>query len=355
MSQIKKNICILSKDLVAGGAEKQALILANTLSSYHNVSVIVFKDIIHDRNKKFIEENHIPIQVLHGNFIVKSFLVYKILRKKNIDILISYLFKGNLVCGLVGLLAGVQVRIGGIRNAILNPKKERIERILHNRFNSLTIFNNYSGAELYAKRKFKPDKILVVPNCISFPDQIARKNSSDVKVLTVGRFVPQKDYYTAIKAFSQIIEHGIINVHYTIIGWGVLEYEIRRWIKEMKIEKYVSIIINPLNVLDYYKQADIYLSTSLFEGISNTIMEAMSYSLPCIVTDVGDNSRLIKNNSNGFVHTIKDIDGIANSLTKLMLNKKLREDFGYESYLKIKNEYSINHFTENYLKIIDNA
>ncbi len=355
MSITKKNICILSKDLVAGGAEKQALILAKTLDQYHNISVIVFKDVIHQRNRTFIEENNIPIKVLKGHLMIKLFVLYRVLKSNNTDILISYLFKGNVLCGIIGSLAGVKVRIGGIRNAFLKPKKEVFERIMHNVFNTYTIFNNLSGAELYSKRKFNREKIVVIPNCITSPDFIARNGIKTVEILTVGRFVPQKDYLTALRSIARMIKEGVSNIHYTIIGWGELEETIKVWIKELNIKNNVSIVINPINVMSYYEKSNIYLSTSLFEGISNTIMEAMSYSLPCVVTDVGDNSRLVVNNSNGFVLQIKDVDGIADSLQKLVQNKNMRHEFGMNSHLKITNEYSVKNYTEKYLKIIDNA
>ena len=197
MKKQEKNICILSKDLVAGGAEKQALLLAKTLNGHHNIYVYVFKNIIHNRNLRYIEEHNIPIRVLTGNFIVKLYVLFKALKANNTDILISYLFKGNVICGVIGMLAGVKVRIGGIRNAFLKPVKERFERIVHNHFNTYTIFNNLSGAELYSKRKFNKDKIIVIPNCIISPELIIRDDDAIVEILTVGRFVPQKDYLTA--------------------------------------------------------------------------------------------------------------------------------------------------------------
>ncbi|MCW3786240.1 glycosyltransferase [Plebeiibacterium sediminum] len=355
MKKQKKNICILSKDLVAGGAEKQALMLAKTLNEYHNIYVIVFKNIIHHRNLRYIEENNIPIKVLNGSLFFNLFALFKALKAYHTDVLISYLFKGNVLCGVIGFLAGVKVRIGGVRNAFLKPHKEIFERVMHNHFNTYTIFNNLSGAALYSRRKFNKEKIVVIPNCIISPALIERKDDKIVEILTVGRFVPQKDYLTALKSISLVVKKGINNIHYTIIGWGELKDTIRSWIVELQLEQYVSIVINPTNILDYYKRATIYLSTSLFEGISNTIMEAMSYSLPCVVTDVGDNSRLVKNELNGFILKMKDADGIADALQTLILNFDMRDAYGRNSYQIISQEYSVERFTNEYLKIIDNA
>ena len=84
-------------------------------------------------------------------------------------------------------------------------------------------------------------------------------------------------------------------------------------------------------------------------------MEAMSYSLPCVVTEVGDNSKLVKNKINGFIHKMKDINGISNALKSLILNFDLRNEYGRNSHHIITQEYGIGRFTNDYLKIIDNA
>ena len=69
----------------------------------------------------------------------------------------------------------------------------------------------------------------------------------------------------------------------------------------LDLEKEVTILINPPNIHDILKSCDIYLSTSLFEGLSNSIMEAMSTGLPVIATDVGDNRYLLRMDTTGIL------------------------------------------------------
>ena len=94
------------------------------------------------------------------------------------------------------------------------------------------------------------------------------------------------------------------------IGFGKLEQEIRRWVKEEGITDITNILINPDDISGYLSKADIYLSTSLFEGTSNSIMEGMNADLPIIATNVGDNAYLVEEGKNGHLTEKKDIDAL---------------------------------------------
>jgi len=138
---------------------------------------------------------------------------------------------------------------------------------------------------------------------------------------------------------------------YIIIGWGILENDIKKWLSEYEIDDVTEIIINPLDLDEYYKNSDIYIQTSLYEGLSNTVLEAMSYSLPLVITDVGDNERLIRNN--GFLCNIGDTEQLYLGLVELTKSHKLRVEYGKNSYQLVKKNYSIEKFTSRYIEFIE--
>ena len=94
---------------------------------------------------------------------------------------------------------------------------------------------------------------------------------------------------------------------YLIIGYGPLENEIRSLADELNIADDLEILINPPDIPDILRESDIFLSTSLFEGVSNAIMEAMVAGLPIVATEVGDNKYLIKNSFNGYLVPCKNL------------------------------------------------
>ena len=111
-------------------------------------------------------------------------------------------------------------------------------------------------------------------------------------------------------------------------------------------------LINPSNIPDILTDCDIYLSTSLFEGLSNSIMEAMVAGLPIIATDVGDNRYLVQDEFNGFLVPCKDVNKIVEKLEILSESKILRSDFGNRSRNKIKDNFSQEKLLENYLNLL---
>lgn len=346
-------IVILVKELSLGGAEKQALILSHLLSTKHSVDLYSFNNNVEEKFSKYINEKSINITFFNGNVIKKIYSLYSKLKNNKVDLVFSYLLTANMLGSIVGYAAGVTYRIGGIRNAKLSSKKAFIERFLHNYLNTKTVFNNYSGFEHYIKKGFKEEKAIVIPNGIKVPTRKFKKQiTGPIKIITVGRLVEQKDYITAISVIRTLVNMGCHNIHYTIVGYGSLEITIKNTIENENLGSTISLLINPSDLNSLYKDSDIYLCTSLFEGISNTILEAMSYGLPIVATNVGDNNYLVEHNHNGYLAERQNISELADALLKLIDNPELRNKFGRDSYHKVKNNYSEEKLNANYINLI---
>ena len=347
-----KNICIFISTLLNGGAEKQAVLLAKVLSRENKVWVVVYyPNLAEQKFLDVIGSEKINIIYLNGNQLIRIFKLFRFLRNESIDIIFSFLLNENIIGGIIGKMVGVKFRIGGVRVAF-NPKmKVFYQKLSQNYINNFTIYNNYRGVKELAKIGFNQDKSIVIPNCLELNVKpILRKKKDLVRIISVGRFVAQKDYLTAIKSISMLKKWGA-SFEYIIIGWGILENDIKKWLSEYEIDDVTEIIINPLDLDEYYKNSDIYIQTSLYEGLSNTVLEAMSYSLPLVITDVGDNERLIRNN--GFLCNIGDTEQLYLGLVELTKSHKLRVEYGKNSYQLVKKNYSIEKFTSRYIEFIE--
>jgi glycosyltransferase involved in cell wall biosynthesis len=181
---------------------------------------------------------------------------------------------------------------------------------------------------------------------------IVREDKPIKHIVTTGRFVPQKDYLTMIKTLAKLkaMRHDFVM---DIIGYGVEEANIRNWIREYDVEDITNIYIKPDNVQDIVRDADIYLSTSLFEGTSNSIMEALNWSIPVVATDVGDNSYMITDGVNGMLHSIGDAEGMAHSIAYLLDNLDVRNKYGIMSHRILQDRYSLETFEKSYLNLLD--
>lgn len=350
----KRKIAILVKNLSSGGAEKQSVLLAKNLATDFQVHYIIFDArIIHQKYIDMLnEDKNISIAIFHGNTVRRFSSLIKYLKKNKIDSIFSYLTAANFYACLAGYFLKIRV-YPGLRNARLPLLKQCADKLLTNHFAIQTISNSFSGKKYFEKHGFKKNKIIVIPNCFSNIKPYKEKNNSNtIHIITVGRFVPQKDYETAIQSIA-LTRKKCSNIIFDIIGYGKLEIQIKEWVRKYKIQDITNIYINPENINDLLDKAHIYLSTSIFEGTSNSIMEGMNANLPIVATNVGDNDQLVIPSQNGFLCNIKDTSEIAKHLNTLVCSKELRDQMGKESKELLLKNFSTEVFLEKYLNLLN--
>jgi glycosyltransferase involved in cell wall biosynthesis len=351
-----QNIALFCKTLLKGGAEKQVLILLKLLSD-DNKNVILINwsgDKVDPEYLKFIESGSFKYSALRGNVLIKYFNLLKIIRNEKITMILSYLTLANFIAGISKIFNREIVTIGGIRNEKLPYFKFLFERWTHNNLSNASVFNNYSAKEKFEKRGFRSDKIFVIHNAIETNQgsSLIREQQSDIRIITIARFVKQKDFMTALYSFKSLIDRNNDKaLTYYIVGYGPLKQEIISMAESLNIINRIKFFINPDNIPDILRECDIYLSTSLFEGLSNSIMEAMVAGLPVIATDVGDNNYLVKDGFNGYLVPCRDLNLITAKLEFLSESQEIRNEFGKNSRCLIEKEFSKTTLLNNYLDI----
>lgn len=349
------NIAILIPSLRQGGAEKQAALLASVLVKHHSVDLYLLygDNAIAPQNKEVIDNSNVRLHLLNGNIISKTYQLSKEFKARKIDVLFNYLTSCDVIGALAARMAGVKRVYSGIRNTRLEWHKMIGDRFIHNHIATGTIYNCYSGAEYFTSKGLRKSKNIVIPNgFMEIAQPIVREDKPIKHIVTTGRFVPQKDYLTMIKTLAKLksMRHDFVM---DIIGYGVEEANIREWIREYDVEDITNIYIKPDNVQDIVRNADIYLSTSLFEGTSNSIMEALNWSMPVVATDVGDNSYMITNGVNGMLHSIGDAEGMAHSIAALLDSAELRNQYGLRSSQHLLDNYSLDIFEKRYKDLVE--
>ena len=349
------NIAIVIPTIEAGGAEKQAVILAKCLSSSHRVYFYLFFGDLPKEQKHInvLEASGVKIISLMGSLREKVRNLSNSLVENNVEIALNYLTMCDGAGCYAERKAGVRYIYNGIRNAHLSLWKEVIERYCNNHWATGTIFNSYSAEKFFAKRGFSRDKLIVIPNCFPEISPVVERTDKEAKIiLTVGRFDPAKDYETSIRAIATARKDNP-SIRYRIVGYGALETTIRKWVSQYGIQDITEIFINPANIPELLMSADVFLSTSLYEGTSNAIMEALNASLPVVCTNVGDNEYLVKDGHSGFIHKIGDVSAISDSLLRLISEYKLRRDFGRVANQNLHDNYSIEVFASRYNDLLE--
>lgn len=355
---MKQNVAIIIPTLYSGGAEKQSVYLSKVLCSDYNVFLVILKGLkVEQKFLDIIKDDPVNIIKLNGGYVKNFIDVYQLFRKKKIKYIFSYLASANLMNAIAGKLAKVPYRIGGIRNAELSSKKLPFERFFHNRLLSRSISNSYSAVEELSKYGFRKDKFHVIHNAIELKQMAINKIENPVvRILSVSRFVPQKDHSSALKAIkclNEMLNDKEFSFRYVIVGYGVLEKPIKNLINELGIGNFVELSIKPQKLSPYFINADVFFSSSLYEGMSNSVMEALSYSLPVVSTESGDINYLVKDGYNGYLCRKQDPQDMANKLYKIITDTQNRLRMGGNSYQHIKENFSLHKFQKIYLNFIN--
>lgn len=353
-------VYIISNSLLKGGAEKQCVLLAKALNDECNIKIIVLSgNMIDSSYEEEIKKNKIQIIKLKGIFLNNLYELYKLFRKTKSKIFVfSYLFKGNFLNSFFSMIFVNYEGIGGFRSSNMSGIKLFLQRIFHNRFLKYTICNSYKGRDFLKSKKFKYNKLLVIPNTIDLdiiPIKKNKKNTKEIQIISVGRLEKVKDYNTALRAFHKLIHIPELNsykIKYNIVGYGAEEKKILKKLHDLELQNKVDILIN-VNPFDYLKKADIYLSTSLVEGLSNALLEALAFKLPIVATDVGDNKELIIHGKNGFLSEKEDFSNLCEGLRYLVLNEQIREKFGRESFSLLGERFTQKIFKKKYMNLIE--
>ncbi|RMF93414.1 MAG: glycosyltransferase family 1 protein [Candidatus Schekmanbacteria bacterium] len=144
---------------------------------------------------------------------------------------------------------------------------------------------------------------------------------------SMGRFVKVKGFEYFIKA-AKIVSSKIDNAYFMLAGEGELEKSLKKLVLEYGLEKKFFFIPWQSDCRAFLYSLDLYVLSSVNEGMGKVIVEAMAAGLPVIGTDVGGVREIIEDGLTGFVIPPEDERSIAEKIEQLFFNKELRNRMG---------------------------
>lgn len=181
-------------------------------------------------------------------------------------------------------------------------------------------------------------------------------NLDNVRViLFVGRLETDKNLETLLYALKSLSK-ARNNVFLAVIGTGSEKERYVELAKQLGITNKVRFLgyIPHDEIAEYYKIADVYVLTSMWEEWSNTIMEAMACGIPVIATNVGANPYLIKDEETGYLFPVKNINVLAEKISFVLDHPNEIKRISSQAQLSMK-KYTKEDAGETYKKVIKNV
>ena len=213
-----------------------------------------------------------------------------------------------------------------------------LERVFGNLTN---LFINVSNGEKQVcldNKLFNSSKSIVIYNAIEndekhYPgkDELRKKLNLPIDkflILSVIRFNPQKNI-PAMLEIAQKLSYDK-NFLFILIGDGEEKLTVEKKISESKIDN-VKLLGYRKNVNEYLLASDLFLSTSLWEGLPYSLIEATRAGIPIVATDVTGNNEVVFDKHNGYLFQVEDTDSAASMLKELRNSNKTLEAFGQHS------------------------
>lgn len=167
----------------------------------------------------------------------------------------------------------------------------------------------------------------------SLTDLVAPKIQSSKlnRIISVARLYPQKNQKMMIEAFAQIADE-FPDWQLVIFGEGPLRSSLELLVKSLQLDGRVLLPGRTEHVVEELRKSKIFCLSSDYEGMSNSMIEALCVGLPIVTTNVSGVKELVDDSINGFVVECGDVDRMCSALSTLMGNESLMNCFAQNSF-----------------------
>ena len=357
-----KKIMFYINKIDKGGAERVITNLANYFSNDNDVLLVATNkskvNYVIDKKVKFISlKSNKFINKISKISLTKYLSLRKVIKNEKPDIVISFLPEASFRIAALKKFSKYMKRIPLIVSIRNNPYVEYKGAIINKLMRFL--YKNIDGLVVqtpdcldYFKDILSCDKI-VIPNPLSerfLNKKVTIKRREEI--VTVNSLTSKKNPFMMLKSFEKFSEK-YPKYHLTMYGDGPLKNDMQEYINEHGLMDKITLAGNVDNVEDLINDAKIYVLCSNYEGMPNSLMEAMALGIPSIATDspIGGCKMLIKNNENGLLIKVGDEVALVKEMTKIVNDEKFADKLSIEAR-KIVDKFNpkeINKKWENYI------
>ncbi len=327
-------------NLQGGGAER---VLTTVLLELHqNHPSNNYALLLERKEGEFLKDipTTIPIYSLNTSRAITSVLPLikfcRLHRPKMIIATLGASFAASMAKPFVPKSIQIINRIGNTIGAEKNLYKSSLKKLVFLNANKVIcrksdhiIFQcNYMAKDYIKETGYRPKVYDVIYNPVDVENVMKKSNESvntSYDLVAVGRLMAQKDYFTLLRGFAKLLEYKP-TLSLAILGQGSLHDALLKEINLLGIGENVRLMGFVSNPYPFMKHARFLVSSSLYEGFSNVIIEALCLGTPVVVSDCpGGNNETIEIEENGMLFNVGDPISFADEM-RSALNKEAEFD-----------------------------
>jgi sugar transferase (PEP-CTERM/EpsH1 system associated) len=285
-------------------------------------------------------------------------------RRERVDIVHSHNWQTFFYTVAAAALARVPLRVHGLHGREAEPpsaRQIRLSRWLARHVSRLLAVSGDLGRELVTAWGVPAERVSVIANGVDL-DGFARPGPVEALretlglapehrvIMSVGGLRPVKDYPTLIRAFARV-RAVRPEARLVIVGGergGGNQGELEALAVSLGVGPMVLFPGVRQDINDLLALSDVYVNSSVFEGMSNTILEAMAASRPVVATDVGGNPELVRDGISGYLVPPRDPSALAGRLVDLLADPSLAKAQGAAGRALVESEHAIGRMVTAY-------
>ncbi|MGX5200652.1 glycosyltransferase [Aliikangiella sp. IMCC44632] len=350
--------------LGVGGAETMLIRLAEAIQqSDHQVTIFHFGNPYISETAESLNIEHVVIPYLTEYKSLKTIFQFsrnfsQLLKEHKIDVLHSHLY-GSITGALWGCWRNKIPHIGTLHDKYM--VEERVGRgcllRIAQQLNTQLVAVSKDMQAFYHDYIPLAKKITCIyngfdpkPSLLESNPQASIKNIGDpnaTKIVSVGRLIPLKRHSHQIRELSQLLNTNQAELF--IVGGGPEFERLQQLIVDLDLTEKVFLLGERDDVEQILHDADLFILTSASEGLSCSIIEALSAGLPCVVSDVGGNRELIEQHVNGFVYPLENEELLSAYVLNIIQEPKQAAAISIANKEKAQVVFSVQQMLNQYI------
>ena len=276
----------------------------------------------------------------------------KVLKQRPNAVVVSFIVSSIFLCGVASLFVKNKIVVSERNNPKECPAGKLQQKLRDWAFTKadVCVFQTEYAKKMFPKSVQK--KGIIIPNPIN-GNLLERYVGERRKAIVAAcRLHPQKNLPMLIEAFY-LIHKSYPEYILEIYGQGAEKEKIENLAKKLGIEDRIYMPGFVDNILDKINSAAMYVSSSDYEGISNSMLEALALGVPSVVTDcpVGGARMMINDGENGILVPVGDATKFAQSMDRILRDKEFAEKLSTNAY-RIREKLPLKAIAQEWLKLM---